>query len=148
MILFFLAHLLGDYVVQSQWMAEQKTKRWWPAVVHGATYGACYLLVTRNIPALLVIAGTHVIIDHWRLIKPLLWAKNQLAPAAYRYKFPGGPFSERVDPELHAVEHNFSPVVPRQIAAIANGFALNFWLMVIGDNTAHLLINYAAIRWL
>ncbi|MBT2390812.1 DUF3307 domain-containing protein [Streptomyces sp. ISL-1] len=36
-MLFFeslLAHLAGDYLIQSDWMATEKVKRWWPAVVH------------------------------------------------------------------------------------------------------------------
>jgi hypothetical protein len=27
-----LAHLVGDYLLQSDWMAAEKTKRWWPPV--------------------------------------------------------------------------------------------------------------------
>lgn len=26
-----LAHMVGDYVIQSDWMASEKTKLWWPA---------------------------------------------------------------------------------------------------------------------
>ena len=29
-----LAHLVGDYVVQSDWMALNKTARWSPAIAH------------------------------------------------------------------------------------------------------------------
>ncbi len=39
-MLFFeslLAHLVGDYLIQSDWMATEKVKRWWPAIVHGTT---------------------------------------------------------------------------------------------------------------
>ena len=33
-----LAHLVGDYLIQSDWMASEKTKKWWPAIAHGITY--------------------------------------------------------------------------------------------------------------
>lgn len=62
-----LAHLLGDYVVQSRWMATEKTQRWWPAIVHAVTYGVPFLMVTRSPLALAVIVGTHAVIDRYRL---------------------------------------------------------------------------------
>jgi hypothetical protein len=43
-----LAHMVGDYLIQNHWMAVEKTKRWWPAVVHGVTYGLPFLLITRR----------------------------------------------------------------------------------------------------
>lgn len=43
-----LAHLIGDYLIQSHWMATEKTKRWWPAIAHAVTYGLPYLIVTRS----------------------------------------------------------------------------------------------------
>ena len=64
-----LAHLVGDYLIQSDWMASEKTKKWWPAIAHGITYTLPYALVTQSLLALAVIAGTHVIIDHYRLAR-------------------------------------------------------------------------------
>lgn len=53
-----LAHLVGDYILQSHWEAQEKTKRWWPALLHAVTYGLPFLLVTQSPWALLVIVGT------------------------------------------------------------------------------------------
>jgi hypothetical protein len=53
-----LAHLAGDYLIQSDWMATEKVKRWWPAVVHGTTYGLPFLLITQSPAALAVIGCT------------------------------------------------------------------------------------------
>ena len=64
-----LAHLAGDYLIQSHWMATQKTSRWWPAIAHGVTYTLPYALVTQSPLALAVIAGTHVVIDRYRLAR-------------------------------------------------------------------------------
>ena len=79
-----LAHMVGDYVIQSHWMAVEKTKRWWPAIAHGVTYGLPFLLITQSALALAIIVGTHILIDHWRLARFAVWIRNQLAPKAYR----------------------------------------------------------------
>lgn len=122
-----LAHLVGDYILQTDWMASEKTKRWWPAIAHGATYTLPYVLITQSPLALLVIGGTHVILDRYRLPKYLIWAKNQLAPKRYR-----SPWSD----------------------CTATGYPsdrpvwLTTWLLIITDNTIHLAINALAIIYL
>lgn len=121
---FFIAHLLGDYVIQSDWMANEKTKRWWPAVAHGLTYTVPYLIVTRSPWALLVIASTHIVIDRFRLARQLSWVKNQLAPKAYR--------SDWADCKATG----YPPEKPVWMAV---------WLMIIADNTVHLAINALAV---
>ncbi len=123
-----LAHLVGDYLFQSHWMASEKTKRWWPAVAHGLTYTLSYLLVTQSAWALLVIGGTHIVIDRYRLARYVVWAKNLVAPVGeYRR-----PWSE-------SSATGFPPDVPAWLAV---------WVMFIVDNTLHLLINTAAVTWL
>lgn len=117
-----LAHLIGDYVVQSDWMATEKTSRHLPAAIHGATYAACFLPLTRDWRALAIIGGTHAVIDRYRLAKHVAWAKNQLAPARYR-------------PPHTAT--GYSPEKPDWMGV---------WLMFIIDNTMHLLINHYALK--
>jgi hypothetical protein len=122
-----LAHLVGDYVIQSHWMATEKTKHWLPAIVHGVTYTLPYALITQSPLALVVIGGTHIIIDRFRLARHVAWLKNQLGPKRFR---------------------------PRWADAKATGYPsetpawLSVWLMIITDNTIHLLINTAAILWM
>jgi Protein of unknown function (DUF3307) len=122
-----LAHLVGDYLIQSHWMASEKTKRWWPAIAHALTYGLPYLLVTQSPAALAVIVVTHVVIDHYRLARHVVYAKNLLAPKAYRR-----PWSE-------CTATGYPADVPAWLAV---------WLMIIADNTMHLVINAASARWL
>lgn len=114
-----LAHLAGDYLLQTHWMATEKTKRWSPAVAHGLVYGLCHLPVTRNPAKLAVIAGTHMVLDRYRLAKHWSWAKNQLAPKDFRYDF------------------------DKSVAGYPEGTPdwLATWLMIISDNSFHLLIN-------
>lgn len=119
--------MLGDYVVQSDWMANEKTKAHAPAIAHALTYAACFLPLTRSIRALAVIAGTHYVIDHWRLARYVVWAKNQAAPASYRY-----PWSEGKATGYHEDRPPWMAV----------------WLMIAADNAMHLTINgWALRRW-
>lgn len=120
-----IAHLVGDFVVQSHWMASAKTKSHGPAAVHAVTYTAGFLPLTRNPLRLAVIGGTHFVIDRWRLAKYLVWVKNQLVPAEYRY-----PWSQADE----TGNYHWQPA------------HVNFWLMVLADNTVHILINQLALR--
>jgi hypothetical protein len=122
-----LLHFIGDYLIQTDWMAQLKTKRWAPAILHGVTYGAPFLFVTQSWLALLVIIGTHIVIDHYRLARHVVWAKNQLAPREFRYSWAEGRKTGYRDD---------APVW------------LTTWLMIIADNTIHVAINTLAILYL
>ena len=119
-----LAHLFGDYCLQSHWMATEKTKRWWPAVLHAVTYGAPYAFVTRSPLALVVIVGTHAVIDRYRLARHVVWLKNQAAPRAHR---PGH------------TPTGYGSDVPAWLAV---------WLLIACDNALHLAINAGAVAWI
>jgi len=121
-----LAHLVGDYLIQTDWMAQEKTNRWLPAVAHAVTYGLPFLAITTDPVALAVIVGTHAVIDRYRLARHVCWAKNLLAPAAYRH-----PWSECSGTGYHRDR-------PAWLAV---------WLMILADNTMHIAINSAAIWW-
>lgn len=116
-----LAHMVGDYLIQNHWMAVEKTKRWWPAIVHGVTYGLPFLLITQSVAALAVIVGTHIVIDRYRLARHFVWFRNQLAPKASR---PG-----------HTATGT-DAATPDWLAG---------WLLIIADNVIHVLINVAAV---
>jgi hypothetical protein len=122
------AHFVGDYVLQSHWMATEKVKRWWPAIVHGAVYTLPFIFVTQSIPALLVIGGTHVLIDHWRLAKYVNWAKNQIGPKDSRPSF-----------EEAMANGGFAASTPVWLSS---------FLLFVVDNTMHFLINAGAVLWL
>lgn len=122
-----LAHLVGDYLIQSHWMATEKTKRWLPAVAHAVTYGLPYLLVTQSPTALVVIVGTHAVIDRYRLARHVIWAKNHLAPRGH-----AGTWAD-------CSATGYPSNVPAWLAV---------WLLIIADNTMHLLINAGAVIWL
>lgn len=143
-----LAHLFGDYVVQTDHMARHKVKSTedpggtLEAAQHAALYTACYIPVTRNWKALVVIGGTHYLIDRYRLAKYVVWARNQIAPAESRYKFKdAGPFAQKQSAKPYGPEsaglYRVSPDSPDWLSG---------WLLFIADNAMHLAINEWAVR--
>lgn len=120
-----VAHAVGDYILQSDWMANEKTKQNVAAAAHACTYTLPFLLLTQRAAPLLVILGTHFVIDRWRLARYIVWAKNWLAPSNKPWadcKATGYP-SDR----------------PPWLAV---------WLLIIADNTLHVLCNGLALRFL
>jgi len=71
-----ICHLVGDYVLQTDWMARNKTSNLSVALVHALVYAAPFVLITGLSWALLVIFGTHVIIDRYRLASLIMRAKQ------------------------------------------------------------------------
>ncbi len=108
-----LAHLVGDYIFQSHWMATEKVKRIFPAIIHATCYTIPFLFLTQDW-SLLIIWGTHVFIDRYRLANYVGQVKN------WHFKTKSGYPEE-------------TPVW------------LSTWLMIITDNTLHLLINHLAL---
>lgn len=127
LIISLIAHLFGDYVFQTNYMALEKTSKWLPAVLHGLTYTLPFLFATHSLAALLVIGGTHIIIDRFRLARHLMWFKNQLAPKAYR-------------PDRSALRTTGYPE--------STPAWMSTWLMIVADNSVHIAINVLAIIFL
>lgn len=121
-----VAHAVGDYILQSDWMANEKTKRSLAAAVHAITYALPFLLLSPSLAALAVIVITHFAIDRWRLARYIVWAKNLIGPA------PHAPWSD-------CQATGYPSARPPWLAV---------WLLIIADNVLHVLINAAAIRWL
>jgi hypothetical protein len=121
-----LAHLFGDYVLQTHWEATQKTEKSLPALSHAIKYTAGFVPLTKDWRALAVIGGTHYVLDRYRLAKQVSWAKNQLAPAESRYSWEEG-----------KANAGYPESVPPWLST---------WLMIISDNTIHMTINYLALE--
>lgn len=121
-----ILHLLGDYVTQSDWMAQNKTKSSWAALCHATVYSLPFLAIA-SVSAWLVIWSTHFLIDRFRLARFVVFAKNLMSPRS-QWK----PWSECCGTGYH------KDVPPW----------LSTWLMIAADNTLHLAINAASIAWL
>ncbi|MEU4820246.1 hypothetical protein AB0H37_00050 [Actinomadura sp. NPDC023710] len=61
-------------------MAVKKVERWWPAIAHGMCYALPFLLITRSVWALLIVGGTHAVLDHYQAAKYVVWAQASSAP--------------------------------------------------------------------
>ncbi len=59
-----IAHLIGDYWLQTDRQALGKKENFGLALQHAATYILPFLLITQSSLALLVICLSHAIIDH------------------------------------------------------------------------------------
>lgn len=157
-----LAHLIGDYCLQSHWMATTKTSKSSAALIHAVLYTVPFLLITRTPVVLAVICSTHFVIDRWRLARYVVWLKNWLAPC--RLDGPGSvgfpawklrhPDARRVWPKHGNYRLAFYTTNPPWSDCQATGYPsgtpawLAVWLLIITDNAMHLALNYAAIRWL
>jgi len=72
------AHVLGDYVVQSDWMAMHKRKSLIACGAHAISYGFGFWIIGATLIQLVFIVGTHFVIDHLALARYLCWFKNKI----------------------------------------------------------------------
>ena len=132
-----LAHAVGDYVLQSDWMANEKTKRSLACAAHVATYSLPFLLLKPSLLALAVIVVSHFIIDRWRLARFVCWAKNiLLAPLSWE---PPGLVTSGARAWSNCKATGYPADRPPWMSV---------WLLIIADNIMHIAINGAALRWL
>jgi hypothetical protein len=131
-----LAHMVGDYIIQTNHMAQTKTKSWAAAISHAVSYTLPFTvlyLVTGSrqltpVPSLLFIGVTHLLIDRYRLAVYVLWLRNQFAPKEYRYSWDSrGLFGENPS-------DSGKPFIA-------------FWVMVLADNSLHLICNAFALAF-
>ena len=138
-----LAHLVGDYVLQSHVMATRKTSSWLWAAIHALFYTLPFLALTQDSWRLAVIGGTHAVIDRLGIARrwcewygvglPGVWdAAPRIALAAW-----GRALTSR------GYRHGWTKdsIAP----FVAPPPFLGVWLIIIVANTMHLLINYAVL---
>lgn len=109
-----LCHLVGDYLLQNDWMATNKTKKHLPAIIHSIVYSLPFLFITSPLQVLFI-ALAHFPIDRYRV--PVLWIKF-------------------VNNNWKSTNFGYEEDKPAWMSV---------WLMIIIDNTFHLLINYLII---
>lgn len=174
-----VAHLVGDYVLQSDWMAATKTKKSVAALAHVLTYAIPFLFLRPSIWAMAFIIGTHFIIDRWRLARLVVWAKNWIAPFWLRGSLHTVKSIENESTiTLDSLPANVtaSTVITAEFAGAfaqgdrvligskrryvspwsectATGYPpdrpawLAVWLLIIADNTMHLICNAIALAF-
>ncbi len=120
-----LLHLVGDYVTQTDYMAKNKTTDIKVAFLHSVVYTLPFWVLTNSITAILVMLITHAIIDRYRLAKFIIFSKNWITDTSLKWD--------------DCKDTGFPSSTPVWLAV---------WLMIITDNTIHLVINYFALKML
>lgn len=115
----FMAHMIGDYIVQNNWMAKNKTYNSTICMIHAALYTLCFIFITQSALALLIILMTHFFIDRFDLACFVVWFKNGCSGPVTKNGFPEG--------------------TPAHIGD---------WVKIIVDNIMHICINALAIYYL
>ena len=140
-----MAHMIGDYIFQSHWMATNKTKSNIAAFLHAATYTIPFMFLTKSLFALAVIFLTHFIIDRFRLARYVNWLKNWPWQLIRRKILAG---HEEGGAEIWLVEQKRSPLVTKTGYPDSAPVWLSTWLLFITDNIMHVVINALALQWL
>jgi len=122
-----LCHLVGDYILQSDWMASRKTSSMVVASVHACCYSLPFLLLSPSWQAMTIIVCTHALIDRFRLARYVIWLKNWIGPQGCNANW---------DSCNKTGYRNSQPDW------------LTVWLMIIADNIIHILINGWALKYL
>ena len=112
----FLFHLIGDYLLQNDWMATNKTKNTIVALIHASLYSFLFFFIT-DIEWFLVLSVSHFFIDRFRLAQYWIMLVN--------WNWQSKNFGYDNDKPLW----------------------MSVWLMIIIDNTIHLLINSICIYY-
>lgn len=120
-----LAHLVGDYILQTDRQANLKRKSLVQAFIHATTYTLPFLFLTQSPWAILMIWLSHGLIDHFGIASYIVRLKNSL-----------GAWDAR---NTYVTATGYPDTAPD---------FLKIWLLIVADNTIHLLINYSSIRWL
>lgn len=110
-----LAHLIGDYIIQNDYIANEKTKKTLPTLIHVCLYSLPFYFIVGCSWSLLIIAGTHFFIDRFRLA--VYWIK------LINWNWKSKNFGFNDDKPLW----------------------MSFWLMIIYDNIFHIIFNSIAI---
>lgn len=106
------AHLIGDYLIQNDWMAMNKKKSDWHCLVHAVTYMIPFLWCGMAVWQLFAVAAQHYVVDRYQIVPWLMRVKGSNGFATG----PCFPWSQIVvDNVLHIL----------WIAWVASGFALN-----------------------
>lgn len=88
--LLILAHLYGDYILQNDWMAKNKSSSWFPCFVHVALYTLSFVIVVELTSyamshdgwpawAYVAIGASHYPFDRYGLARKYMGLNNQVS---------------------------------------------------------------------
>lgn len=135
-----LCHFIGDYFLQSDWMATKKGTSLWVAAYHALWYTIPFLFITQSWLPLLTIWGTHAIIDRYKPVPYLALLKNTfplLSPVTLTIR-QGKTVPSLGDEEIFDRRTGYPFDRP---------VWLTTWLNIIQDNVLHIVINFLALKY-
>lgn len=132
-----LCHLIGDYIIQDDYCAINKSKRTLPCLIHCITYTLPFIFLTHNLLALFLIFLTHFVEDRWSLAKYFIWIKNNINPYTNFKPFNKCNVTGFYDTWIN--KEGDKDVRPRFITT---------WLYIFTDNTYHLLCNFLILKYI
>jgi len=169
-----ILHLLGDYVIQNNTMAQRKTSSYLWAFIHAITYSLPFLLLTKGFNlAWFVIFITHFLIDRFRLARYWIMFYNihrnkvckiqrhnqsEIQNDSFVYegnvyyilKDLGNNLYKCIilnDKEKQVYKNWVVDDTPTGFNSSTPPF-LSTWLLIIIDNTFHIIINYLSLTYL
>lgn len=111
----FVFHLVGDYLLQNDWMANEKTKDSLVCGIHCVIYTLPFAIAIFDSPFIWIVLVSHFFIDRFRLAT--YWIK------LVNWSWGSNNFGYKGDKPIW----------------------MSFWLMIIIDNTFHIIFNSIAI---
>jgi hypothetical protein len=151
---------VGDYVLQSDEVANEKTKRTSAALLHVALYGLSFWLLTgASWKAMVFVVGSHFVIDRWRLARHVGWAKNWLGPNAMRWLLgqrtravllkAENDLGEKIQVKSYEPMPRPSPWKECQVTGYSAEKPpfMAVWLMIIVDQCFHIACNAMAMQY-
>jgi hypothetical protein len=110
-----LCHLVGDFVLQTNWMVHHKINRITVAAIHALFYILPFFLITQSPLCLFIIFTTHVFIDRFRLAREVIRFRN--------WSWNENGFPAETPPYL---VHGITIVVDNTIHLAINFFAIKY----------------------
>lgn len=59
-------HMIGDYVLQTDYLAKTKGDNWWHLIAHCVTYTVPFALAFGMDWRIIALMATHFVIDAWK----------------------------------------------------------------------------------
>ena len=146
-IMFLLCHFVGDFWLQTDWMAMNKGRKSWNCLVHVLIYTSCFLLLTTSWKALLFIGVTHFIFDRWHVIlKRMIWWRNHFPTG----KYPPFRLCNTTGYYDDSPYNSYTPLNKFVIKRYGQPrlFFITMWLYIVQDNLLHLICNLIALTLL
>lgn len=145
-----ILHLIGDYITQSDWMANNKTKNSNAAGLHAMIYSLPFLFLGPSLLAFWVIFSTHFFIDRFRLARFVVYVKNIVLRPGFFDMVTIKAELEWFDWRWENCDATGYQKQKVNLDGTTTGSPpwLAVWLLIIADNTLHVAINYCALRWL